>query len=34
VSGQRKADAVRAALSAMADVEKQRTALIGSRLAE
>lgn len=34
VSGQRKADAVRNALSAMADVEKQRTALIESRLAE
>lgn len=34
VSGKRKADAVRAALSAMADVEKQRTALIESRLAE
>lgn len=33
VSGKRKADAVRAALSAMADVEKQRTALIESRLA-
>lgn len=34
VSGQRKVDAVRDALSAMADVEKQRTALIESRLAE
>lgn len=34
VSGQRKVDAVRDALSAMADVEKQRTALLESRLAE
>ena len=34
VSGKRKADAVRDALSAMVDVEKQRTAFIESRLAD